>query len=141
MSPQSGNSRTIRVAAAIIFSETGHVLLARKRGSPVFMQPGGKIEPGETASAALVRELREEIGLAIESDKPLYLGKFTAEAANEAGRLVEAETFEIPLYGRVTAAGEIEEIVWVDPFGPLDLPLAMLSREHMMPLARQRRPR
>ncbi|WP_119390163.1 NUDIX hydrolase [Taklimakanibacter lacteus] len=130
---------TIRIAAAIIFDKAGQVLVVRKRGSPVFMQPGGKIEPGETPAAALARELREEIGLVVERDTPLYLGRFTAQAAHENGRLVEAETFEVALAGQVAAASEIEEITWVDPFGPLDLPLAILSRDHMMPLARSRR--
>ena len=32
------------LAAAIIFDEAGHVLVVRKRGMSVFMQPGGKIE-------------------------------------------------------------------------------------------------
>ena len=129
----------IRIAAAIIFNDAGHVLVVRKRGSPVYMQPGGKIEPGETPLAALKRELSEEIGLTVTRDEPLYLGKFTAEAANENGRVVEAETFEIILDAPVAAAAEIEEIAWIDPAGPLDRPLAILSRDHMMPLACKRR--
>ena len=135
-SPQT----VIRVAAAIIFNEAGHVLLVRKRGSTVFMQPGGKIEPHETPLAALARELWEELRLEIDRDASVYLGKFTAEAANEHGVMVEADTFETPLCGPVAAAAEIEEITWVDPFGPLALPLAPLSREHIMPVARERKP-
>jgi len=135
-SPQT----VIRVAAAIIFNEAGQVLLVRKRGSTVFMQPGGKIEPDETPLAALARELREELRLEIDRDASVYLGKFTADAANEDGLMVEADTFETPLRGPVAAAAEIEEITWVDPFGPLALPLAPLSREHIMPVVRERKP-
>lgn len=131
-------SDVIRIAAAIIFNEAGHVLVVRKRGSSVFMQPGGKIEAHETPAQALQRELREEIALAITPDLPTYLGKFRAEAANEQGRQVEADAFEVPLTGPVTAAAEIEEIRWIDPFGALDLPLAILSRDHIMPVARAR---
>src|SRR5215211_3740796 len=97
----------IRIAAAIIFNEAGQVLLVRKRGSSVFMQPGGKIEPDETPLAALARELREELRLEIERDTCIYLGRFVAEAANEPGLMVEADTFEIPLRGPVAAAAEI----------------------------------
>jgi 8-oxo-dGTP diphosphatase len=134
-------SAPIRIAAAIILNEAGQMLVVRKRGAPVYMQPGGKIEHGETPLAALKRELREEIGLTATRDEPLYLGKFTAEAANENGRLVEAETFEVSLDAPVAAAAEIEEIAWVDPCSPFEIPLALLSRDHMMPLARKRRQR
>jgi 8-oxo-dGTP diphosphatase len=128
---------TIRIAAALIRNERGHVLLVRKRGTSFFMQPGGKIEPAETPRAALARELREEIGLSIDEALPRYLGKFVAAAAGEEGRLVEAETFDIKLAGQVAAAAEIEDIVWVDPFSPPSLPLAALSRDHILPLARE----
>ncbi len=127
----------IRIAAAIIFDEAGHVLVVRKRGMSVFMQPGGKIEPGETPAEALRRELREEIALVISEDMPVHLGRFTAVAANERGRMVEAEVFDVPLTGAVAAQAEIEEIRWADPFA-LDLPLAVLSRDHIMPVARAR---
>jgi 8-oxo-dGTP pyrophosphatase MutT (NUDIX family) len=127
----------IRIAAAIIFNEAGHVLVVRKRGASVFMQPGGKIEPRETPAAALARELEEEIALTTAPDKLVYLGKFRAEAANEHGREVEADVFEVALTGAVAAQAEIEEVRWADPFA-LDLPLAVLSRDHIMPVARAR---
>lgn len=127
----------IRIAAAIIFDEAGHVLVVRKRGSSVFMQPGGKIEAHEAPAEALTRELKEEIALVVPPDQSIYLGKFHAEAANEQGREVEADVFEVALTGVVAANAEIEEIRWVDPFA-LDLPLAILSRDHIMPVARAR---
>ncbi|MHB9005113.1 MAG: NUDIX hydrolase, partial [Coriobacteriia bacterium] len=58
-------SEVIRVAAALIVDEGGRILLVRKRGTTVFMQPGGKYEPGETAAETLSRELHEELGLRI----------------------------------------------------------------------------
>jgi 8-oxo-dGTP diphosphatase len=127
----------IRIAAAIIFDAAGHVLVVRKRGSSVFMQPGGKIEPHEAPAEALTRELKEEIALVAPPDQSVYLGKFRAEAANEQGREVEADVFAVALTGVVAAQAEIEEIRWVDPFA-LDLPLAILSRDHIMPIARAR---
>jgi 8-oxo-dGTP diphosphatase len=127
----------IRIAAAIIFDEAGHVLVVRKRGSSVFMQPGGKIEAHETPAEALARELKEEIALVAPPSQSVYLGKFRAEAAHEQGREVEADVFAVALTGGVAAQAEIEEIRWVDPFA-LDLPLAILSRDHIMPIARAR---
>jgi 8-oxo-dGTP diphosphatase len=57
---------TIVVAAAVVI-ERGRVLLTqRKRGSHLeglWEFPGGKVEDGEDPRDALVRELREEIGV------------------------------------------------------------------------------
>ena len=61
----------VEAAAAVILRPDGHFLLGRRPpGKPYagyWEFPGGKIEPGETASQALVRELREELG--IEADR------------------------------------------------------------------------
>lgn len=54
----------------------GETLLVRKRGTVAFMQQGGKIEPQETAAAAVVRELFEELGLTIETSDLTFIGRF-----------------------------------------------------------------
>ncbi|WP_119273223.1 NUDIX hydrolase [Taklimakanibacter deserti] len=133
----STSRTTIRIAAALIRNETGHVLLVRKRGTSFFMQPGGKIEPQETPRRALARELWEELRLSIDEALPHYLGKFVAPAAGEEDLIVEAETFDMTITSEVAPAAEIEEIAWVDPFALPDLPLAALSRDHILPLARK----
>ena len=38
----------IRIAAALLIDPQGRTLLVRKRGTGAFMQPGGKIDAGET---------------------------------------------------------------------------------------------
>jgi mutator protein MutT len=65
----------IHVAAAVLFDRRGRILIAQRpagkhlAGSWEF--PGGKIEPGETRTAALARELKEELGVVIERPRPL----------------------------------------------------------------------
>jgi mutator protein MutT len=65
----------IHVAAAVLFDRRGRILIAQRpagkhlAGSWEF--PGGKIEPGETRTAALGRELKEELGVTIEHPRPL----------------------------------------------------------------------
>ncbi len=127
---------TIRIAAALLLGPDGRTLLVRKRGSQAFMQAGGKIEPDEAPVSALVRELAEELGLVVEPTAPVHLGVFVAPAANEPGCLVEAELFRVVVSEAVNAAAEIEEIAWVDPAGPLDLVLAPLTRDWVLPLHR-----
>ena len=128
----------IRIVAALIVDDRGHVLLVRKRGTDVFMQPGGKYEPGESAPDALVRELNEELGIvALPADLD-YLGYFEADAANEAGHVVEAEVFRLAVTGEVSPLAEIEELIWHDIANPGDTLVAPLSVDKIFPLiARQ----
>lgn len=59
--------KTIRVVAAVI--KENNRIFATQRGSGDFKGgwefPGGKIEPGETPEAALVREIREELSVSV----------------------------------------------------------------------------
>lgn len=72
----------IRIVAAVILNSAGELLLVRKRGTRMFMQPGGKFEPGETSEQALIRELREELGFELRHDDFEFVGRFGADAAN-----------------------------------------------------------
>ncbi|ANI79720.1 MULTISPECIES: NUDIX domain-containing protein [Sphingobium] len=63
---------TIRIAAALIDSDRGRMLLVRKAGTPWFMQAGGKIEESETPFPAPQRELLEELGGRCTRMKPVY---------------------------------------------------------------------
>lgn len=128
-------AQPIRIAAALILDSAGRALLVRKRGTLAFMQAGGKIEPGEAPLEALRRELREELEIVLATE-PEHLGRFSAPAANEAGRVVEAEIFHLAFSGEVFPAAELEEVRWVDPAAP-DLPLAPLTRDHVLPLAQR----
>jgi 8-oxo-dGTP pyrophosphatase MutT (NUDIX family) len=128
---------TFVVAAVCLRDGRGRVLTVRKRGTGAFMLPGGKIEPGETAAQAGVREVREEVGLDLRSAESLVpLGHFVADAANEPGHLVDSTVFTADLTGEPSPAGEIEELLWVDPAEPdaAGVRLAPLLRDHVLPV-------
>lgn len=58
--------KTVLVAAGIVIKEKRVLLTQRKSGSHLegmWEFPGGKVEPGEDPKDALVRELREELGI------------------------------------------------------------------------------
>jgi 8-oxo-dGTP diphosphatase len=129
---------TIEIVAAVIRDEVGRVLLVRKRGTMAFMQPGGKRDFGEDDVTALAREIDEELGCRLVAHSILPLGHFDAVSANEPGWRVRAALYEIDVEGDIAPKAEIDEIVWIDPAAPRDIPLAPLTRDHVLPLALQK---
>ena len=71
--------KTIEVVAAII--REGNSILATQRGYGDFEGlwefPGGKMEPGETSTAALIREIQEELAVNIEVNDLLCTTAYT----------------------------------------------------------------
>ena len=130
---------TIKIVAALIRDDAGRVLLVRKRGTDAFMQPGGKRDPGEDDIAALAREIDEELGCQLVPDSIRRLGEFDAISANEPGFRVRAALYEIDVIGDIAPKAEIDELIWIDPAAPADIPLAPLTRDHVLPLASRRR--
>lgn len=116
---------TISIATAVIIDHLGRTLLVRKKGTKAFMQPGGKIEAGETALQSLQREIREELGASISNTR--YLGSFSAPAANEPGYQVAAEVFTVELETEPEIGAEIAEMHWLDPACPAVGEIAPLS--------------
>ncbi len=125
----------IRIVAALIDDAAGRLLLVRKIGTQWFMQAGGKIEGGESPISALRRELSEEIGLAFTDDSARHLGRFSASAANEPNHIVDAEVFHIRVSHDPIIRSEIEEAVWVSRSEAELMPLAPLTRDHILPLS------
>ena len=75
----------VEVAAAVILRADGAFLLAKRPPGKVYAGwwefPGGKIEDGEPAAAALGRELHEELGIDVEQAWPWLTRVFTYEHA------------------------------------------------------------
>jgi 8-oxo-dGTP diphosphatase len=137
--PVTGTSAPVlRIAAALIVDAEGRMLLVRKRGTEIFMQPGGKLELDESAADCLARELHEELGLVVAPSLLAHVGRFSAAAANEAGHLVDCDVFEIELASGAVpiAAAEIAEAGWFSRSDLETLPLAPLTRDNFLGWAR-----
>jgi 8-oxo-dGTP pyrophosphatase MutT (NUDIX family) len=59
-------------ASAFVLSSRG-VILHRHRRLGIWVQPGGHVDPGETAEEAALRETTEETGLAVRHVEPVSL--------------------------------------------------------------------
>ena len=109
------------------------MLLVRKENTGAFMQPGGKIDEGESSLQALVRELYEELSLEVNESELNWLGSYCADAANEPNMIVQAEVFAMKTDKRVKPGAEIAEVFWYPDHNNNNIELAPLTRDKVLP--------
>ena len=118
-----------------VLVEDGTVLLVRRRNPPFagnYALPGGFVDVGETVEAAVVRELREETGLAVAVDR--LLGVYSDPARDPRGHTVSVTFLVRREGGELAGADDADEA----RFFPLDA-LPPLAFDHGRILADARR--
>lgn len=129
--------KLLLVAAVALIDADGRVLLAQrpegKSLAGLWEFPGGKVEPGESPEACLIRELKEELG--IDTWKSCLAPLTFASHAYEDFHLL------MPLYAcrrweGIPMGAEGQRIAWVRadkladyPMPPADLPLLPILRD------------
>ena len=119
----------VEVAAAVILRADGAFLLARRPPGKVYAGwwefPGGKVEDGEPADAALKRELHEELGIDVKRAWPWLTRVFTYEHAT-----VRLNFFRVTCWtgephgreGQLLAWQRLDEVM-VAPMLPANAPI------------------
>ncbi len=96
----------IHKAGGIILRDR-KLLLTRTRGHNIYLNPGGKLERGETVREALVRELKEELNIRVDPDVAEEFGVFYAEAAGQNSKWLQMDVFMILEWvGTIVPSGE-----------------------------------
>jgi 8-oxo-dGTP diphosphatase len=127
----------VLVSAVALIDGDGRVLLARRpegrEMAGLWEFPGGKVEPGETPEAALIRELHEELGIGTWRSclAPLT---FASHAYEEFHLLMPL--FACRRWEGIPRAREGQKLAWVRvggltdyPMPPADKPLVAALRD------------
>ena len=92
----------------------GRLLSTRSRGKDRYYIPGGKREAGETDQQTLLREIREELTVALDPASMAHIGTWEAPAhGHPDGVLVRMTCYRAHYTGTLQPAAEIEELVWL----------------------------
>ncbi|MCH9052613.1 MAG: (deoxy)nucleoside triphosphate pyrophosphohydrolase [Proteobacteria bacterium] len=129
----------VLVAAMALVDADGRVLLARrpegKTMAGLWEFPGGKVLPGETPEAALIRELKEELGLDITES---CLAPFTFASHRYEDFHLLMPLFLCRVWDGTPVALEGQELKWLRPgemknlaMPPADAPLVAMLRDFL----------
>jgi 8-oxo-dGTP diphosphatase len=129
--------KIVLVSAVALIDTDGRVLLAQrpegKSLAGLWEFPGGKVEPGETPEAALIRELKEELDIDTWSSclAPLTFASHTYDDFHLLMPLYACRKWQ----GTVRSL-EGQQLAWVKPnqlrdypMPPADLPLIPILRD------------
>ena len=127
----------VLVAAVALIDPDGRVLLAQrpagKHLAGLWEFPGGKVQPGETPEAALIRELDEEIGIDVVAS---CLAPFTFASHSYPEFHLLMPLYVCRKWSGIATAREGQRLAWVRParlgdypMPPADKPLVAMLRD------------
>jgi 8-oxo-dGTP diphosphatase len=125
--------------ASGIIIQNRKVLATRSIGKHIFIQPGGKLESGETEQQAVIRELNEEMGIKVSIDELEKIGDYYADAAGQVGKKLKVAAFLVKNFeGIPKPQSEVEEIRAFSSQVPEDVVLASILAHDIIPELKMR---
>lgn len=124
--PVAPATRLVLVVAAALIDADGRVLITEHSKADDFQGmwefPGGKLEPGELPEWALMRELREELGIETRPTCYYPIG-FASHTYESLGAHVLMPLYACRVWGGVVEAREGQQMKWVPPRQLYNYPL------------------
>jgi 8-oxo-dGTP pyrophosphatase MutT (NUDIX family) len=100
--------------AGLLIIQNRKLLLAFSNNKQYFYLPGGKIDKGENATAALCREIKEELNIDLKEDELKYYTHISAPAYGEKnGEILEQDCFFINKHVKPVASVEIGKLKYL----------------------------
>jgi len=127
----------IEKAAGIIIKDR-KVILTRSFGKNVFVPPGGKLEGSESQVAALIRELKEELGIDVTEQDLEFIDNYFAEAAGGSGKPLKMGAWMVKKYaGDMSPQNEIDEVAEVGSELPEGMEVGSIFEHNVIPYLKQ----
>ncbi|MDD5732105.1 MAG: NUDIX hydrolase [Patescibacteria group bacterium] len=96
-----------------MINEKGELLILKKFGSDICVNPGGRVEENETHIETLKRTLKEKLGVDLISAE--FYGSFHSDKAmHDPDSSLQIHAYVVKWDGEIKPVGKIEQAIWLD---------------------------
>lgn len=125
------DQRVALTVDAVITDARGRVLVTERGTGPFcgsWVLPGGYVDPGETVEQACIREVREELGLAVKLTG--LVGIYSEPGRDPRGSVVSIAYRAEVIGGTLTVTAEARAHRWLEPEVPMGFDHARILTDH-----------
>ncbi len=128
------NTQDLHKAGGLLIQDR-KFMLEKHGGKEIYIIPGGKLEEGETAQKALIRELQEEFAILVKEEDLETLESFSSPAVHTPDKIVRIDTFLVKKWsGEITLHDGIEGVTWVNSTTINEISVSEIAKQHVLPM-------